>query len=99
MTKRNVETLTAVCDLIAAGCLSQAEAARRCDISVSSYWSFISQSQKGNPDFIITYCEESMPFHEAIRLARKVALHDVLGRYEQRMHEGTREKVFFQGRP
>ncbi len=97
--KKSQTTLTAICDLIAAGCLSQAEAARRCDVSVATYWSWISQSQKGNLDFVIAYCEESMTFHEAVKLARKIALHDVLGKYEQRMHEGTREKVFFQGRP
>src|SRR5260370_20113848 len=97
--KKSAETMTAIADKIASGILSQAEAARRCDVSVATYWSWISQSQKGNSDFVITYCEESMPFHEAIKLARKIALHDVLGKYEQRMHSGTTEKIFFQGRP
>jgi hypothetical protein len=97
--KKNIATLTQICDAIASGILSQAEAARRCDVSVATYWSWISQSQKGNPDFIITYCEEQMQFFEAVKLARKVALHDVLGLFEQRMHYGRDELVYFQGRP
>jgi hypothetical protein len=97
--KKSVTLLTQICDLIASGVLSQAEAARRCDVSIASYWSWIAQSQKGNPDFVITFCEEQMPFHDAVRLARKIAHQDILGRFETRVHGGTLEPVFFQGRP
>jgi hypothetical protein len=40
-----------------------------------------------------------MPFHKAVALARKVALADALGQFEQRCLEGDETPVFYQGRP
>jgi hypothetical protein len=97
--KRTAETLIAICDKIAAGTLSQANAARSCGVSESSYWFWIAQSQKGEPGFFVTYCGEEMPFHQAIGLARKIALQDIEGRFLERAHVGHLEPVFYQGRP
>jgi hypothetical protein len=101
--KKNAATLTAICDRIAGGCLSQAEAARRCDVSVASYWSWIKSSQENPAAWQITFLDSPMAFHECVALARKIGLQDVLGRFEMRCgggpDGGTREKVFFQGRP
>src|SRR5690242_12861420 len=100
MTKRSPETLLAIVEMIAGGVLSQASACRACDVSVSTYWEWIGLSQRtDDPMFTLTYCGEEMRFHEAIKLARKIALTDVMGRFEQRMHAGHYEPVFFQGRP
>jgi hypothetical protein len=99
MTKRSPQLLTAICDTVASGILSQAEAARRNGVSVASFWAWVAQPQKGEAGFVFEYCGEQMSFHQAIALARKIALHDVLGRFEQRAHYGSDEPVFYQGRP
>ncbi len=101
MTKRTPETLTAICDVIAGGVMSQAEAARRCGVSVASFWAWISQSQRGSPDLVLPEYlgEANMPFHKAVAVARRLALHDVVGRMETRAISGSVEKVFYQGRP
>ncbi len=40
-----------------------------------------------------------MPFHKAVAVARRLALHDVVGRMETRAISGSVEKLFYQGRP
>jgi hypothetical protein len=42
---------------------------------------------------------EMMPFHKAVAGARRLALHEVIGRMETRSLVGHREPVFYQGKP
>jgi hypothetical protein len=96
--KKSVETLTAICDWIAAGC-SQSEAAKRCGVSVSSFWSWVKSSQQSPAEWQMTYCDSQMSFAEATVLARKICLHGTLSEFEARMRTGTEIPVYFQGRP
>jgi hypothetical protein len=99
MTKRNTETLTAICETIADGILSYAAAARANNVSVSSFWSWIKTSQKGDESFIITYLEEEIQFAKAVSVARRLALHEMRGRMEQKSIFGYDEPIFYMGQP
>jgi hypothetical protein len=68
-------------------------------VSQSSYWEWISKSQKGDESFVFEWLGDPIAFHEAIGLARKIALQSVLGKYETRMMQGSEEKIYYQGRP
>jgi hypothetical protein len=101
MTQRSPEKLREICETIASGVLSPRKAAQACGVPPSTYWDWVAASQRDPSDerFIIEYCGEWMPFHKAVATARKVALADALGQFEQRCLEGDETPVFYQGRP
>src|SRR5258708_3431694 len=98
--KRSPELLTQIAECIADD-TSFANVCRRVGISVSSFWSFVAQSKAGHPGFILPSFrgKESIPFHEAIKLSRKMAIASVVANAESRALHGHREPVFFQGKP
>jgi hypothetical protein len=99
MTHRSPEKLLEIIQTIASGILSPRKAAKRCGIPPSTYWDWISDSQKGDPRYLIVYCGEEMQFAKAVGLARRIALTDALGEFETRLLTGDETPVFYQGRP
>jgi hypothetical protein len=100
MTKKSPETLVAICNTIASGVMSYAAAARLNGVSVDSFWRWIKRSQRNeDPDLIIEYLGELVPFASAINAARRIALHEARGRMEQRSILGHDEPIFYNGMP
>jgi hypothetical protein len=100
MTQRSPAKFLEICNMIASGVLSPRKASRAVGVPPSTYWDWIAASQRGDDErYLLTYCGEVMPFHKAVAMARKIALADALGQFEQRCLEGDETPVFFQGRP
>jgi hypothetical protein len=93
------EKLLQIVEMVASGVLVQSKAAKACDVSPSQYWAWVAASQRDPEAFSVSFCGEVMAFHKALGLARKLALQDVLGHFEERCLRGSDEVVYYQGRP
>jgi hypothetical protein len=99
MTKKSPETLIAICDVVASGILSYAAACRSVGVSARSFWSWIKASQSGDEEFIVEYLGERIQFARAVNAARRMALHEMRGRMEQKSIFGYDEPIFYMGMP
>jgi hypothetical protein len=100
MTKKKPETLAAICNTIASGVTSYSAAAKLNDVSPDSLWLWVKRSQVGDdPALIIEYLGETVPFHTAVHAARRIALHEMRGRMEQKSILGYDEPIFYNGMP
>lgn len=100
MTKRTPpETLIELCDVIASGVLSYAAACRAVGISTRAFWKYIKASQGGDETYLIEYLGEQIQFAKAVNASRRMALHEMRGRMEQKSIMGYDEPVFYMGMP
>jgi hypothetical protein len=97
MTKKTPETLIALCDTIANGTLSYAAACRAVGISTRSFWNYIKASQGGDETYVIEYLGEQIQFAKAVNAARRMALHEIRARFEQRCLMGHDEIQTYMG--
>ncbi|MCG2628843.1 hypothetical protein L6654_19590 [Bradyrhizobium sp. WYCCWR 13023] len=97
MTKLNPEILAQFVEAVAdTGSISNA--ARKVGISVSSAWSWLSQSRQGGDEFDVEYMGETMPLHEAVKRAQRVVGATILDNFQLRLMKGTAEISRYQGK-
>jgi hypothetical protein len=101
MTKKSPERLAAICATIASGITSYQRASRMNDIDEDTFWNWVKLSQKNPADesLRVDYLNERVPFAIAVHAARRVALHEMRGRMEQKSILGFDEPIFYQGMP
>jgi hypothetical protein len=99
MTPSNPEALIGICDTIAGGILTYSKAARANGVSPRTFWHWIKASQSGDEGLLVEYLGETIPFHKAVNAARRIAMHEMRGRMEERSILGHFEPVLFHGMP
>lgn len=100
MTKKTPETLLAILDTLASGNVVYSDAAKANGVQPNTFWHWMRASQLSrDPDLIVPYLGELMPFHVAVEAARQVALHDTRARTEKRTMNYLSEPVFFRDIP
>jgi len=100
MTKKTPETLLAVLDTLASGNVVYSDAAVACGVRPNTFWHWMRASQLNrDPDLIVPYLSEAMPFYRAVEAARQIALHDTRARTEKRSQKYLGEPVFFRDIP
>jgi hypothetical protein len=100
MTKKSPETLLAILDTLASGNVVYSDAAKANGVGVNTFWHWMRASQLNrDPDLIVPYIGERMPFHVAVEAARQIALHDTRARTEKRSMSYMGEPVFFRDIP
>jgi hypothetical protein len=99
MVKKSPEKFTEICNTIASGILAYSHACKINDVSYGQFWSWIKASQQGDEQFVFEYLGDEIPFHKAVNAARRIALHEMRGKFEQRNCLGWDEAVFFSGMP
>jgi hypothetical protein len=97
--KNNPEILLGICETIASGILAYSRACRANGVSETSFWSWIKQSQQDPEAITVEFLGETLPFCRAVNAARRIALHEMRGRFEQKNVLGYDEPIFFQGMP
>lgn len=90
--------LLEICDMFASG-LSYRSSAKACGVASRTLFQWLKQSNAGDEDFIITYCDEQMQFSQAMALARKMLHMEVRANLERRSMLGHDEPIFFGGMP
>jgi len=100
MTKKTPETLLAVLNTLASGTVVYSDAAVACGVRPNTFWHWVRASQLNrDPDLVVPYLGERMPFHHAVEAARQIALHDNRARTEKRSQHYIGEPVFFKDIP
>jgi hypothetical protein len=99
MTKRTEEMMTAICDTIASGILSYQKAALMNGLAARTFWLWVKLSQQNDESLMMTYLGSRVQFAQAINAARRIALHEMRGRMEQKSILGWDEPIFFSGMP
>jgi hypothetical protein len=90
--------LLEICDMFASG-LSYRSSAMACGVAPRTLFQWLKQSNAGDEDFIIIYCDEQMQFSQAMALARKMLHMEVRANLERRSMLGHDEPIFFGGMP
>jgi hypothetical protein len=100
MTLKSPKTLIGIIDTLASGVLSYAQAARVNGVSERTFWHWIKQSQQdADPDLVVEFLGEQVPFARAANAARRIAVHEARGRMEMRGVLGHDEPIFYNGMP
>lgn len=100
MTKKTPETLLAILDTLASGNVVYSDAAKANGVKPNTFWHWMRASQLSrDPDLIVPYLGEAMPFHVAVEAARQIALHDTRARTEKRTKNYLGEPTFFRDIP
>jgi hypothetical protein len=100
MTKKSPETMHAVLAAIEEN-PNVLKACTRAGISNATFWSWISQSQRGNHDFVLPEYlgSENVAFHDAFAMARKMAIATAVLAMEERAMHGHTEISMYKGAP
>jgi hypothetical protein len=93
------ETMIAICDTIASGIMSYSKACAMNGLPSSTFWDLIKRSQSNDERLVIEYLGEQIQFAKAVNAARRMALHEMRGRMEQKSIFGYDEPVFYMGEP
>jgi hypothetical protein len=99
MTRKSPETLLAICNTIAGGIMAYSKACAINGVPQSTFWDWIKASQGGDETLMIDYLGETLPFHKAVNGARRMALHEMRGRFEEKNVLGWDEPIFYMGMP
>jgi hypothetical protein len=98
MTKKNPDTLVAICEMVASTGIPPKKAALQLGVSASSYHSWITQCGKNPEDWMIEFAGEMMSFNQGLALARRLRLMDALAEFERRCTEGDTQILTYKGK-
>lgn len=74
-------------------------ACTRAGISRATFYSWLSQSQAGEPGFELEWCGQVVPLHVAVALSRRMVIMEAVARMEERALNGHEEISMWHGAP